>query len=175
MKLRYTQVLKGHLAINMIRFNRGTSPANIELFARAPLLKDGVNYGHGTGHGVGYGTAVHESSHASLTLANQNAFQEGWVISNEPGYYKEGEFGIRIENLVSVANINDEQLGFKQLTFFPYEPDLMDRNLLDNAEIEWINNYHQQVKDFLEGKLSAQAQEWIDSRCKAIPLHGSGQ
>ncbi|NRA66920.1 MAG: M24 family metallopeptidase [Pseudobacteriovorax sp.] len=168
---RYTQVLKGHIGINRLKFAKNVAPSNIELIARMHLLSEGLNYGHGTGHGVGYGTAVHESAEASLTMANRTPFQPGWVISNEPGFYLEGEFGIRIENLIAVEEISDEFYGFRQLSHFPYERDLIDLRELSNSEITWINQYHESVANALISQLSQDAGQWIAEKCAPLPLH----
>ncbi len=167
----YTQVLKGHININRAIFPVGTYPSHIELLARFPLLSQGENYGHGTGHGVGFGTAVHESSEAGLSQFNTTPFQEGWVISNEPGFYREGQYGIRIENLVAVTSVGEGLLGFRQLTMFPYETALIDRAKLSNDELTWINQYHENVYAALHSQTSESAKMWLEERCRPLPLH----
>ena len=171
-KKRYTQVLKGHLALNLIKIPKGLAPAHLETLARAPLLNDAKNYGHGTGHGVGYGTCVHESgANASMTNRNHEPITAGWVISNEPGYYEEGGFGIRIENLVATEEYDDKHWHLVQLSHFPYEPELIDLRELSNTEIRWINTYHGKVWDALKEQLSKRAAAYIQEKCRPLPLH----
>lgn len=167
MRARYTDVLKGHVGINLIKFKKNLSPMHLDIIARAPLYMQGLDYGHGTGHAVGYCTAVHESTDAGLSYGRKERFTEGAIISNEPGYYKEGEFGIRIENLVSVKD-QGEFFYFDQLTILPYDRDLIDKDLLNKEEIDWINNYHQFVLKSLSDLVDESARPWLEKNCMPI-------
>jgi len=156
-KLHYTLVLKGHIDLAMCIFPVGSSGARIEVLARQPLWHYGLNYGHGTGHGVGHFLNVHEGP-AGISPRNQVPLEAGMVMSNEPGCYLEGQYGIRIENLVIVREHReyDGYLYFEDLTLFPYDLNLIDSSLLTKAELNFVNSYHARVyssmKDSLQGK-----------------------
>ena len=165
---RFTRVLKGMIAISMARFPKGTSGAQLDVLARQFLWQDGVTYNHGTGHGVGAYLGVHEgpvgiSSRYTLPL------QLGNVLSNEPGYYKTGEFGIRIENLIVV--VESEKSGFYEfetLTLAPIDRSLLDLELLTAAERNWLNAYHQQVRSTIGPLVDADVRSWLDSATAEI-------
>ncbi len=151
-KQNYTRVLRGHLSLNMQKFPAGTRGYHLDAMARQYLWNDGLNYSHGTGHGVGYATCVHETAGFGITPLRGMFIEEGMVFTNEPGYYKENHYGIRIENMVYVEK--DKTLSAKsikpflkleQMTFCPYERELIDKNMLDKEEVIWINNYHKIV------------------------------
>ena len=148
MVMRYTQVLKGHLGIAMARFPEKTTGSALDSLARLPLWQAGIDYGHGTGHGVGLYLSVHEGPQ-SISSRSTIPLKPGMVLSNEPGYYKEGAFGIRIENLEVVTEATNIQNGekpmmsFRTLTLVPYERELIDISLLTSQEINHINEYHQ--------------------------------
>jgi len=116
----------------------------MDVLARRRLWEVNLDYGHGTGHGVGYFLNVHEGPHGIRRLNNE-PFHEGCIVSDEPGYYKEGEFGIRIENLLVVVDKGHGSLGFENLTQCPYDRNLIDLSMLTKQETEYINNYHQTV------------------------------
>ncbi|MGV2333199.1 MAG UNVERIFIED_CONTAM: aminopeptidase P family protein [Planctomycetaceae bacterium] len=165
MKRRYTQVLKGHLAISMQRFPIGTSGGSLDILARRYLWQDGVDYGHGTGHGVGNLLSVHEGSMISKMGP---ILKENMILSNEPGFYKEGEYGIRIENLIYVKSISKNFLGFEQLTLVPYCHKLIDLALLDYKEMEYIKSYYSLIRDKIKPLLTDKAKRWLDAELANI-------
>lgn len=143
MRDRFTRVLKGHIALATAHFPRGTSGAQLDALARQPLWDVGLDYDHGTGHGVGHCLNVHEGPHGISKRAGAVALEEGMVVSNEPGYYKAGEYGIRIENLVVVVPslTHENFLCFETLTRVPLDEDLISRALLNDKEIAWLDEY----------------------------------
>lgn len=146
----FTLVLRGMIEISMLRFPKGTRGIDIDAFARSALWKAGVDYVHGTGHGVGSYLSVHEGPQ-SISKRSMIEFEPGMILSNEPGYYRDGAFGIRIENLVFVNEPADikggetTMLGFETLTLCPIEIDLIQPELLTSEQINWLNDYHEQV------------------------------
>tara|TARA_Y100000590_G_scaffold363601_1_gene421354 strand:- start:5410 stop:7119 length:1710 start_codon:yes stop_codon:yes gene_type:complete len=136
----YTRVLKGHIAVSNYKINKNSRGLDIDEEARKPLKKIGLDYPHGTGHGVGYFLNVHEGPQ-SLSKKNKINLKPGMIVSNEPGYYKEGYFGIRIENLVFI-----KKNKFEELTMAPIEKDLIKKKMLNKKEINWLNKYHAKVK-----------------------------
>ena len=145
----YTYVLKGHLALSNLIFPKGTKGCNIDLLARMYLWRYLKDYDHGTGHGVGFYLNVHEGP-VSINKSNNSIIMDGMIISNEPGYYKENKYGIRIENLELVKTIVYRKqptnfLYFNTLTMVPYEKKLINKKLLSKDEIKQINSYHQIV------------------------------
>ena len=152
MKENFTRVLKGHIQVAMAEFPAGTTGDKLDEKARAALKAVGLDYAHGTGHGVGSYLSVHEGP-CSISSANTTVpLKEGMVLSNEPGYYKEGAYGIRIESLVVVVDTGrkDDQgqnlLGFKTLTMAPIDRNLVDPTLLTAKELKWLNDYHAEVQ-----------------------------
>ncbi len=143
MRDRFTRVLKGHIALATAHFPRGTTGAQLDALARQPLWDVGLDYDHGTGHGVGHCLNVHEGPHGISKRAGAVALEEGMVVSNEPGYYKAGEYGIRIENLVVVvpSQTHENFLCFETLTRVPLDEDLINRSLLTEKEIAWLDDY----------------------------------
>jgi Xaa-Pro aminopeptidase len=164
---RYTDVLKGHIAINTIRFPKNIKPSQIDILARQYLYQNGLDYGHGTGHGVGFGTAVHEATDVGLSMGHTSDFVAGSVLSNEPGYYLKDHFGIRIENLIYVVEENGF-FRFEQLTLVPYEQKLIDVERLTDQEINWIDQYHQKVMTELEGRVDGEAKTWLKEQCRPL-------
>jgi Xaa-Pro aminopeptidase len=144
----FTRVLKGHIAIARAKFPRGTTGAQLDVLARIHLWQAGLNYDHGTGHGVGSFLSVHEGPCGISKRANQELL-EGMIISNEPGFYKEGEYGIRIENLMLVEKFNDNFLQFKTLTLAPIDGRLVDFKMLTYPEKKWWNDYHERINKTL--------------------------
>ena len=144
----YTRILKGHLAVKNFKINKKTTGKKLDIVARKYLVKHGLNYPHSTGHGVGYFLNVHENP-PSISKYSKNKFSLGQIISNEPGYYKPGHFGMRIENLIYV-NKNKRGLHFSDLTLVPYEKNLINKKLLIKQEITSINNYHKIVFELLK-------------------------
>ena len=139
----YTRVLKGHIAVSNYKIKRSTRGTDVDQDARKPLKNIGLDYPHGTGHGVGYFLNVHEGPQ-SLSKKNKVNLKPGMIVSNEPGYYKEGHFGIRIENLVYI-----KKNKFEELTMAPIEKDLIKKKMLNKKEITWLNKYHVKVKNNL--------------------------
>ncbi|AMJ63599.1 aminopeptidase P family protein [Bosea sp. PAMC 26642] len=172
MRDRYTRVLKGHLAISRVVFVKGTSGAQLDALARLPLWQAGLDFDHGTGHGVGSYLSVHEGPQR-LSKLGTTPLEPGMILSNEPGYYKQGEYGIRIENLIVVEERaipgGDRTIyGFETITWCPYERALIDLKLLDDGEIAWINAYHAQVWSNLAALVEGEAKDWLEKAC--LPL-----
>jgi Xaa-Pro aminopeptidase len=172
MRDRYTRVLKGHIAISRALFVKGTSGAQLDALARLPLWQAGFDFDHGTGHGVGSYLSVHEGPQRISKLGT-TPLEPGMILSNEPGYYKEGHYGIRIENLIVVeerAIPGGERTiyGFETITWCPYERALIDRVLLDAGEIAWIDAYHTTVWSKLSGLVEGEAKAWLERAC--LPL-----
>ncbi|HWI88543.1 MAG TPA: aminopeptidase P family protein [Sphingomicrobium sp.] len=178
MRDRFTRVLKGHIAIATAVFPKGTRGSQLDSFARRPLWEAGLDYAHGTGHGVGSFLAVHEgpqriSPVGSAQSGGDEPLQAGMIISNEPGYYKTGEYGIRIENLVLVVpreieGAEKEMLGFETLTFAPIDRRLIDADMLDPEELVWLNCYHAHVLAKIGPKLKGADLEWLQRACAPI-------
>jgi Xaa-Pro aminopeptidase len=178
MRDRFTRVLKGHIAVATAVFPKGTRGTQLDSFARRPLWEAGLDYAHGTGHGVGSYLAVHEgpqriSPATSAQAGGDEPLQVGMLISNEPGYYKSGEYGIRIENLVLVVEkqiqgAEKEMLGFETVTFAPIDRRLVVKEMLSAAELDWFNDYHRQVLEKIGPKLSASDREWLEQACAPI-------
>lgn len=149
----YTLVLKAHIAVARAVFPAGTKGVDIDALARAPLKAEGLDYGHGTGHGVGCYLSVHEEA-ASLSPRGQATLKPGMLLSNEPGYYKEGGFGVRIENLVLVQQCDPSLLCFETVTLVPFDRKLIDVTLLTAEEKTWVNDYHRRVYETLSPLLA---------------------
>jgi Xaa-Pro aminopeptidase len=166
MKYHYTLVLKGHIAVARAKFPNGTIGSQIDALARAPLWQVGLDYAHGTGHGVGCYLSVHEEA-ASISMRGKDALEVGMIISNEPGYYREGHYGIRIENLVLVeeegmgADTGKPLLGFETITLCPYDTRLIDITLLDGAEKDWLKAYNRTVYDTLSPLVGEAERKWL--------------
>ena len=139
----FTRVLKGHIAVASYKIKKNTSGSEIDGAARKSLNEINLDYAHGTGHGVGYFLNVHEGPQA-ISRGNKVKLKEGMILSNEPGYYENGKFGIRIENLVAVKKIKNSY-KFENLTLAPIDKSLIQKSLLNEKEIEWINKYHSKV------------------------------
>ncbi|KRE00324.1 X-Pro aminopeptidase [Bosea sp. Root381] len=172
MRDRYTRVLKGHIAISRAIFVKGTSGAQLDALARLPLWQAGLDFDHGTGHGVGSYLSVHEGPQRISRLGT-TPLEPGMILSNEPGYYKEGEYGIRIENLIVVEERaipgGDRTIyGFETITWCPYERALVDKSLLDEGEIAWIDTYHATVWNKLAPLVEGEAKAWLEKAC--LPL-----
>ncbi len=150
MRDRFTRVLKGMIGISMIKFPKGTTGANIDVLARASLWQAGLDFDHGTGHGVGSYLSVHEGP-ARISKNNYVALEPGMILSNEPGFYKQGEYGIRIENLLVVKEATEikgserPMLSFETLTFAPIDRNLIETKLLTRDELQWLDEYHARV------------------------------
>src|SRR6476659_7474623 len=180
MRDRFTRVLKGHIAIATAVFPKGTRGSQLDSFARRPLWEAGLDYAHGTGHGVGSFLSVHEgpqriSPVGSSQSGGDEPLQVGMILSNEPGYYKTGEYGIRIENLVLVVDreidgAEKEMLGFETLTFAPIDRRLVDVEILEPEELIWLNCYHAHVMAKIGPTLSGEDLAWLRQACAPI-LH----
>jgi Xaa-Pro aminopeptidase len=175
---RFTRVLKGHIALAVQTFPQGTSGMQLDTLARQFLWQAGVDYAHGTGHGVGSFLAVHEGPQRIAKPRGGQAgtdqeLMAGMILSNEPGYYKPGEFGIRIENLVlvekrEIPGMEGEWLGFETLTLVPIDKTLVDRDMLSQAEIEWWNTYHARVLEVLAPQLEGEDLGWLEQACEPL-------
>ena len=173
MKTRYTQVLKGHLAVANAIFPKGTTGAALDPMARQPLWNAGIDYGHGTGHGVGLYLSVHEGPQ-SISSRSTVKLKEGMLLSNEPGYYKEGAFGIRIENIELVVSKGvpeggeNEMFGFETLTLVPYERKLIDISLLTLQEIQQIDDYHKKIYEKIAEKCDETLRDYLTMKCVGL-------
>ena len=170
MKDRFTRVLKGMIAISTLRFPVGTTGAHLDAHARASLWAAGLDFDHGTGHGVGSYLSVHEGP-ARISKASHVPLKPGMILSNEPGYYKPGHFGIRIENLLlvqeasAIADGERKMMGFETLTFAPIDRHLIDQHMLTREELQWLDHYHAQVLAKIGPQMSGLAQEWLTGAC----------
>jgi Xaa-Pro aminopeptidase len=173
MRDRFTRVLKGHIALGMARFPVGTTGSQLDALARYHLWQAGLDYDHGTGHGVGAYLSVHEGPHRISKLPNSVALRPGMIVSNEPGYYKAGAYGIRIENLVTVREAHIEgadrsYLEFETLTLAPIDLECVEPALLSAPERAWLNAYHARVRDEIGPQLDAPTRAWLDQATRAI-------
>ncbi|MEN8832370.1 MAG: aminopeptidase P family protein [Pacificibacter sp.] len=170
----FTAVLQGMIAVSTARFPRGVAGAHLDALARAPLWRMGRDYDHGTGHGVGSYLSVHEGPQR-ISRVSQLPLQVGMILSNEPGYYKAGAYGIRIENLIVVREAPDidgcdprDMLDFETLTFVPIDRDLINADELAPWERDWLDSYHAQVWDLVSARVSASAKEWLRNATAAL-------
>ena len=167
MKDRFTRVLKGHIALSTIKFPKGTAGAALDTVARRPLWEVGLDYDHGTGHGVGSYLSVHEGPQRIGKGVSSTPIEAGMILSNEPGYYKENEYGIRIENLVLVrkcaenADFEREMLEFENLTWAPIDLNLVDASIMTAIEINWLNDYHATVSEKLMPIVDDKTKAWL--------------
>ncbi|SIQ31757.1 Xaa-Pro aminopeptidase [Paracoccus thiocyanatus] len=160
----YTRVLQGMIAVSRVQFPPGIAGCHIDALARAPLWAEGMDYDHGTGHGVGAGLSVHEGP-VRISRVSDIPLAPGMILSNEPGYYREGSFGIRIENLLVVeerdAPDGRAMLGFTTLTFAPIDRRLIEPGLLAPAEIAWLDAYHAQVREKISPLVPDEVRDWL--------------
>ena len=178
MRDRFTRVLQGHIAIATALFPKGTRGSQLDSFARRPLWDAGVDYAHGTGHGVGSFLSVHEGPQRISPVGSSQAggdepLRAGMILSNEPGYYKAGDFGIRIENLVLVVEkdipgAEKEMLGFETLTFAPIDKSLIKVEMLSPAEKAWLNAYHAEVLAKIGPQLEGADRAWLEEQCAPL-------
>jgi Xaa-Pro aminopeptidase len=174
---RFTRVLRGHIAIATARFPRGTTGSQIDSFARRPLWEAGLDFDHGTGHGVGSYLSVHEGPHRISKMPNTVALEPGMIVSNEPGYYKTGAYGIRIENLVVVQGIDvpgaeRPMLGFATLTLCPIDRALVDPALMSAEEVAWLDAYHARVARTLLPMCDAATARWLEAATRPLAAGG---
>jgi len=177
-KRDFTTVLKAHIALAKAHFPDGIASPLIDAICRAPLWQAQMDYGHGTGHGVGYFLNVHEGPQViaySASIPKERAMKEGMISSNEPGLYREGKWGIRIENLVvnkRVAQPVETEFGdflnFETITYCPIDTRLIEPSLLTQIESDWLNSYHSQVYAELKDRVDGAALEWLSERTQAI-------
>jgi Xaa-Pro aminopeptidase len=172
MRDRFTRVLKGHIALATARFPKGTTGTQLDAFARRALWQQGLDYDHGTGHGVGSYLGVHEGPQRISKAPNGQPLLPGMIVSNEPGYYKTGAYGIRIENLVLVqpadGSAERETFGFETLTLAPIDRTLIEPSLLDDDEINWLDAYHERVRETLTPLVDAETVRWLDAATQPI-------
>jgi Xaa-Pro aminopeptidase len=171
-KSDFTLVLKGHIALAKAIFPSGTRGSQLDILARKALWDMGLNYGHGTGHGVGHFLNVHEGPQNIRMDENPAVLQSGMIISNEPGMYRTGDYGIRTENLIHVVPAVNTEFGnfleFETLTLFPIDRNLMEIMLINEEEGEWIDDYHRKVFESLAPHLTIEEQDWLKEKCKPI-------
>ena len=155
----------GHIDISMLKFPLGTTGSQIDTIARANLWSDGLDYNHGTGHGVGSFLGVHEGPQSISKNLNNVILKPGMILSNEPGYYENGKFGIRIENLVIVKkSVHKNFLEFETLSLFPYETKLVDFSLLSLSQKSWIQKYHSLIYKKLSPRLDRKYKNWLKNK-----------
>lgn len=162
-----TLVLKGHIALANAVFKKGTLGKELDALARAPLQAEELDYSHGTGHGVGCYLSVHEEA-ANLSPRGESPVLEGMILSNEPGYYKEGEYGIRIENLILAKEKDEKHLYFETITFAPIDKNLIDASLLTREEKDWLNRYHKKVFETLSPLVEEPVLSWLEDKTSPI-------
>jgi Xaa-Pro aminopeptidase len=171
---RFTLVLKGHITLATTCFPRGTTGSQLDTLARVALWQAGLDYDHGTGHGVGCYLGVHEGPQRISKLHNRVALQPGMILSNEPGFYKPGDYGIRIENLVIVRHVEapggaeHELLGLETVTLAPIDRRLIIREMLDAKEIAWLDGYHARVRYTLSPRLDGTTRRWLEDATRPI-------
>ena len=173
-KQAFTRVLRGMIAISRLKFPKGLAGRDLDAFARAPLWEAGLDYGHGTGHGVGAFLSVHEGPQR-LARTGTVPFEPGMILSNEPGFYREGAFGIRIENLIVVkqapqqpdATIRD-LLEFETLTYVPIDRRLIVAEMLTAPERAWLNSYHETCRNTLLPLVDDTAAQWLVNATQPI-------
>ncbi|CAD6256859.1 unnamed protein product [Miscanthus lutarioriparius] len=166
----YTAVLKGHIALDIAVFPNGTTGHALDILSRAPLWREGLDYRHGTGHGIGSYLNVHEGPHLiSFRPSARNVpLQASMTVTDEPGYYEDGSFGIRLENVLICKEANAKfnfgdkgYLAFEHITWAPYQTKLIDTKLLTPVEIDWVNTYHSDCRKILEPHLNEQEKQWL--------------
>jgi Xaa-Pro aminopeptidase len=158
----FTRVLQGMIAISRLKFPKGTAGRDIDAIARAPLWSAGQDFAHGTGHGVGHFLTVHEGPQR-ISPKSTMPFEAGMIVSNEPGYYLEGEFGIRTENLLVVTPVKDSDfLEFQTLNFVPIDTKMVVKKMLSPEERIWLNDYHQICRDKISHRLTSNTSLWLN-------------
>lgn len=171
-KRNFTLVLQGNIALTKAKFPEGTTGAQLDILARKPLWNHGLNYGHGTGHGVGFFLNVHEGPQGFAGLNSERgttAHQVGMITSNEPGYYKEGAYGIRVENLlVTVPSDTEGFLEFETLSLYPMDIKLIDETIFSKSEKAWLNKYHYQVLNKVGPLLEGDVKSWFELKCRPM-------
>lgn len=171
-KFDFTIVLKGMIGLTLAEFPLGTKGCHLDILARKPMWENGMNYGHGTGHGIGHFLNVHEGPMAIRQEYNENKIEPGMVLSNEPAFYREGEYGIRTENMIVCVEKQATQFGkffgFETLSLCPIDSRLIEIELLTEIELNWINDYHRKVNSLLKPKLRKELHGFLDELTKEI-------
>lgn len=171
-KRDFTLVLKSHIAFDNLKFLYGATGSNLDVIARQPLWKYGLDYKCGTGHGVGFFLNVHEGPHRVSQVPNTVKFEEGMIVTNEPGIYKEGKHGIRTENMEIVINDEKTEFGqfmkFEAITYCPIDLDGVNKSMLTEDEIEWLNEYHRKVYSKLSPYLNEEEKAWLQKETRNI-------
>ena len=168
----YTRVLKGHIAIARAVFPKGVSGAQIDAFARRALWEAGLDFDHGTGHGVGAYLSVHEGPQR-ISRLGATPLQPGMILSNEPGYYRAGEYGIRLENLVivekrEIKGAEREMYGFETITLAPFDLECIESKLLAPEEIAWLDAYHARVRATLSPLADVATRKWLRAATRKL-------
>ena len=173
-KTAFTRVLQGMIAMSRARFPKGLAGRDLDVLARYPLWLADQDFAHGTGHGVGVHLCVHEGPQR-LSRTSHVPLKPGMILSNEPGYYREGAFGIRIENLLVVQKANPLEGGdpgdrycFETLSYVPIDLDMVQVDMLSNEERAWLNTYHAACRDKLTSLLSPDASEWLQNATRPL-------
>lgn len=171
-KRDYSLTLKAHINLTDMKFLEGTNGYQIDAICRYPLWKEGLDYKHGTGHGVGFFLNVHEGPQRIANAANDIALEEGMVVSIEPGIYRAGKHGIRIENIVAVKKDIKTEFGqfmsFETLSFVPIDLRCIDKEILNESEIKWLNSYHREVYEKLSSHLDGEVLDWLKENTREI-------
>ncbi len=174
-KADFTLVLKGHIALDSVKFPKGTTGVQLDTLARMALWQHHLNYGHGTGHGIGFFLNVHEGPHGISPVSSAKtgvAIEPGTVTSNEPGIYKAGKHGIRIENLILCVEDVENEFGkfykFETLTLFPIDLTLVEKSMLSEDERAWLNRYHEEVFEKMSPLLNQEEKAWLADKCRKI-------
>jgi Xaa-Pro aminopeptidase len=169
----FTTCLKGHIALAKAIFPVGTKGYSLDSFSRKPLWDNGINYGHGTGHGIGYFLSVHEGPMSIRAEFNNEPIREGHLMSNEPGIYRDGEYGVRIENVILCKKHSSTAFGhflcFDTISLCPIDRKLIIKGLLSDEEVKWINDYHKEVHRKL-GILvvDKDVRKWLEKQCTPL-------
>ena len=171
----FTLVLKGHIALARARFPPGTTGTQLDALARQFLWREGCDYDHGTGHGVGVFLSVHEGPQRISKVPSDVALRPGMIVSNEPGYYRDGAYGMRCENLVAVREVAIEgayrpMLEFETLTLVPFDGRLLELSLLGADELAWLNDYHRRVAERIGPLLAGAELAWLQRAAQPLPV-----
>jgi Xaa-Pro aminopeptidase len=171
-KRDFTLILKGHINLALVKFPNGTRGYQLDFIARRAMWGSGMNYAHGTGHGVGYCLNVHEGPQSISPADNKTVIEAGMLTSNEPAIYREGEYGIRIENLILCYEDEETEFGqflkFDTVSLCFIEKSLIDKSILDQKEIEWLNSYHSEVYDKLSPHLTTEEKIWLKEKTEPL-------
>lgn len=172
MKRNFTLVLKCHIALARVRFLYGTTGANLDILARLPLWEECLDFKHGTGHGIGFALNCHEGPHRINLTAGPIRLEEGMLVSNEPGFYVEDQYGIRSENIILVKEYDESPYGkfmeFETISFCPFDIESIDKALLTKEEIKWLNDYHKDVYEKLSPYLNDEETAWLKENTREI-------